>query len=102
MALKQSEIPILFIVCNEDNFSDTRTTNVTSALAFAKSIGLSGVVTYAPNFLEAKNLYLQDSRSKGLVLLTYTHEDASDEDIKVLLNSGLDGVILDRIERLEN
>jgi glycerophosphodiester phosphodiesterase len=83
LALKQNEIPVLFIVCNEEDFSDTRTKNVDSGLAFAKSVGLSGLVTYAPNFLESPERILQDSREKNLALLTYTSGNATVDEIKV-------------------
>lgn len=97
LSLKQPSIPILFLTeGGTAKMADVRATSLQSAIRFARSWNLLGIVSAAAPIIEAPRL-AQVVKSSGLVCVTYGVENNDPENANIEMDAGVDAVIVDNV-----
>ncbi|KXS09584.1 GDPD-domain-containing protein [Gonapodya prolifera JEL478] len=100
LRLKQSVYPVLFLTESGTYASaDPRCNAMSTAVEFARSTGLDGIVTVADPVVEAPRL-IGRARGKGLLVFTYGGLNNVVENVKLQRRFGADAVILDSLVRI--
>ena len=98
LALKQPQFPVLFLTeAGKKHKFDIRCKSLKSAIAFAKSAQLFGVVSNVRAILEAPQL-IDIVHKHGLILLTYGDANNDTEVIDLQMEYGIDGLISDHVQ----
>jgi glycerophosphoryl diester phosphodiesterase len=99
--LKQPRYPVFFLTSggHEELLEDVRCNSVESALLFAKSERLLGIVPCSTPLLQ--NIYLIDKiKQEGLILITWGDDNNVKENRQIQKEHGVNAVIYDNIENV--
>ncbi|XP_075719169.1 glycerophosphocholine phosphodiesterase GPCPD1 isoform X2 [Rhinoderma darwinii] len=98
--LKQNKYPILFLTQGQSEIypelMDLRSRSTPFAISFAQFENILGVNVHTEDLLKNPN-YIQDAKSKGLVIFCWGDDTNDPENRKLLREYGIDGLIYDRI-----
>jgi glycerophosphodiester phosphodiesterase len=91
------DTPVFFLTEGDGGAeaADPRMRSFESALDWAESAGLDGVVTHTSPVLRAPVAAVAAARAKGLLLATYGLRNNTSEAVKVQIEAGVDMIILD-------
>ncbi|XP_067845524.1 glycerophosphocholine phosphodiesterase GPCPD1 isoform X2 [Heptranchias perlo] len=97
---KQNKYPVLFLTQGYSNIypelMDLRCRTTPFAMSFAQSENILGVNVHTEDLL--RNLdYIQQAKSKGLVIFCWGDDTNESENRSILKQNGIDGLIYDRI-----
>uniref|UniRef100_UPI00398E630F glycerophosphocholine phosphodiesterase GPCPD1 n=1 Tax=Pristiophorus japonicus TaxID=55135 RepID=UPI00398E630F len=97
---KQNKYPVLFLTQGYSNIypelMDLRCRTTPIAMSFAQSENILGVNVHTEDLL--RNLdYIQQAKSKELVIFCWGDDTNESENRKILKQNGIDGLIYDRI-----
>ncbi|KAF9912886.1 Glycerophosphocholine phosphodiesterase [Linnemannia zychae] len=93
--LKQPNYPVFFLTDGGTSvMADRRCNSIQSAVRFATSIDLLGIVTASQPIIEAPNL-VKGIKETGLLVFTYGADNNDVENAKLQRRHGVDAVIVD-------
>lgn len=95
LKLKQDIVPV-FILTDGGYGLDSDCMSVRAAAKFAHTLGLNGIVCES-KILVSSTKILQYLKSLGIHVMSYGECNNFDEDIRIQLENGIDGVIVDRL-----
>lgn len=104
LKVKQCDYPVMFLTQGAghyEEFLDKRTKSVEKAINFAASESLFGIVAYSGSLLENLPL-IKTAKEKGLEVYCWGNENNDLSNIQKLRESSIDGIILDKIELVNN
>ncbi|XP_078261739.1 glycerophosphocholine phosphodiesterase GPCPD1 [Rhinoraja longicauda] len=97
---KQNKYPVLFLTQGHTNiypeFMDLRCRTTPIAMSFAQSENLLGVNVHTEDLLRNPD-YIQQAKSKDLVIFCWGNDTNESENRRLLKQKGIDGLIYDRI-----
>ncbi|XP_032882108.1 glycerophosphocholine phosphodiesterase GPCPD1 isoform X1 [Amblyraja radiata] len=97
---KQNKYPVLFLTQGCTNsypeFMDLRCRTTPIAMSFAQSENLLGVNVHTEDLLRNPD-YVQQAKSKDLVIFCWGNDTNESENRRILKQKGIDGLIYDRI-----
>ncbi|KAF9925244.1 Glycerophosphocholine phosphodiesterase [Linnemannia zychae] len=95
--LKQPNYPVFFLTDGGTSvMADRRCNSIQSAVRFATSIDLLGIVTASQPIIEAPNL-VKGIKETGLLVFTYGADNNEVENAKLQRRHGVDAVIVDSV-----
>ncbi|XP_063774672.1 glycerophosphocholine phosphodiesterase GPCPD1 isoform X1 [Pseudophryne corroboree] len=98
--LKQNRYPILFLTQGQSDIypelMDLRSRSTPIAVSFAQFENILGINVHTEDLLKNPH-YIQEAKSKGLVVFCWGEDTNDPENRKLLREYGIDGLIYDRI-----
>ncbi|KAF9115356.1 Glycerophosphocholine phosphodiesterase [Mortierella sp. AM989] len=95
--MKQPNYPVFFLTDGGMSVvADRRCNSIQSAVRFATSIDLLGIVTHSGPIIDAPNL-VKGIKETGLLVFTYGTENNNVENAKLQRRHGVDAVIVDSV-----
>lgn len=99
---KQNRHPVLFLTQGETKkypqYEDSRTWDVETAIQFAVAESLQGVCIHAESLLKDPML-IEKGKKSGLWVISWGDDNNCQENVKFLMEKGVDGVIVDGIDK---
>jgi glycerophosphoryl diester phosphodiesterase len=103
LARKQGLYPVFFLTeagTPPEPAADPRMNSIAAAVAFARSVGLAGVVSHAGPVLEAPRIVRAVQEEGGLVLATYGAVNNDPDAVERQVGLGVGAVIVDHVAHI--